>query len=141
MISLRETWKNSNNKETDKRAITRKLTFNPTFLSFLESFACKMPLNVMFKPFKGYISKMWLHIIVTVHFSVALCFYLFSSLSQIKPTFPNVCGYASWRFIHQIKPVTSNFYYLKYEPDLSIHTREKWGVKRTMNFWTPCISN
>ena len=66
---------------------------------------------------------------------------VFSIFSSINHTFPNVCLYKSWSFIHQTKPAISDFHHLKYEPDLSTNAWEKWCVKRTTNFWTPCSTS
>ena len=53
----------------------------------------------------------------------------FSSFSKLTPLFYETYGHPSRSFIHQTKPQTLYFKYLKYEPDLSTYAIEKWVSK------------
>ena len=65
----------------------------------------------------------------------------FSSFSLLTPLFSETFGHQSQSFVHQTKPETSYYHHLKYEPDLSTHARDKWGVKIVTDCGTPCITN
>ena len=82
------------------------------------------------------------------------CDHFTFSLFENVPFFKSICRLSHFSlefslrrwvvlqsFIHQTKPDTSLVQHVKYEPDLMTHPREKRGVKRSTNFWTPCSSS
>ena len=59
-------------------------------------------------------------------------------LSKIDPIFPRALHHIMMSVIHETKPVSMRIHYVKGFHDPSTYAREKWGVKISTNFWTPC---
>ena len=60
---------------------------------------------------------------------------------ELTQVFSESCGHQSLCSIHVIKSTHPNFEQTKYEPDISIHARKKWGVKIQGDCRTPCKTN